>query len=477
MKNMTVLEIVKKIKSGKVTCEELVKHYLKNIKKYKDKNAVLEVFDDAIDRAKEIDKMVSSGIDLPKLCGVPILIKDNIMYKGKVCSSASKLLENYVAPYSATVIERLLDAGVVILGRTNMDEFAMGGSCENSAYGPCKNAYDDTRVSGGSSGGSAVAVALDMCAFALGSDTGGSVRQPASYNGIVGLKPTNGRVSRYGLMAYAGTLDTIGVLSKNVEDNAYVMSVIAGFDDRDTSSSIEPVDNYLEYIKHNISGKRIAIIQECQGLVEKTDQRDLFQKIVTFCQKNGAVVTKVSLPEYKNVLPAYYTIAPAEASSNMNKFDGIRFRDTIDDKDAESITVATRSGLLGKEVKRRIMLGNFVLSSEYYNDYYLRAKVVAEEIKQGFKKILEDNDVIFMPTTYGEAFELDSKTSDPVSMYIEDMFTVTANIIGMPAISIPVGVGSHQLPLGLQIVSAPFKEKEIYNIADFILTKGGNDYE
>ena len=468
MKNLTALEIVEKIKNREFTCEDITRYYLMQIEKYKNKNAVLEVFDDAIARAREMDRLVGLGGDLPKLIGVPMLLKDNIMYKGKVCSSASKLLENYIAPFSATVVERLLDAGVVILGRTNMDEFAMGGSCENSAFGPCKNAHDDTRVSGGSSGGSAVAVALDMCAFALGSDTGGSVRQPASYNGIVGLKPTNSRVSRYGLTAFAGTLDTIGVLSKSVKDNAYIMSIMAGKDDKDSSSSSVPVDDYLMQIKDSIAGKKIALIKECQDLVKQTEQYTLFQKIIGFCQKHGAIVTETSLPEYEDILPVYYTIAPAEASSNMNRFDGIRFQNSVNGDCAESITINTRTSLLGKEVKRRIMLGNFVLSSEYYNDYYLKAKGVADKIKSGFRRILEDNDLIFMPTTYGEAFELNSKTSDPVSMYIEDMFTVTANIIGMPAISIPVGKGAYGLPLGLQIVGAPFDESNIYNMADFI---------
>lgn len=470
MKNLSVLEIVDKIKTKQLTCEKLTQYYLNNIIKYKHKNAVLEVFDDALQRAREIDKLVESGEELPPLVGVPMLLKDNIMYEGKICSSASKLLENYRAHYNATVVDRLLNAGVVILGRTNMDEFAMGGSCENSAFGPCRNAYNDDRVSGGSSGGSAVAVALDMCAFALGSDTGGSVRQPSSYNGTVGLKPTNSRVSRYGLMAFAGTLDTIGVISRDVKDNAYVMSIIAGEDKNDSSSASVPVDNYLENIKGDIRGKRIAVIRQVQELVEKTEQADLFKEILQFCESNGAVVSTVELPEYENVLPVYYTIAPAEASSNMNRFDGIRFAG-VEGETVKDIVRNTRSTLLGKEVKRRIMLGNFVLSSGNKSAYYVKAKKVAEKIRNGFLNILENNDLIFMPTTYGEAFEIGSKTSDPVSMYIEDMFTVTANIVGLPAISIPIGVGGSGLPLGFQILSRPFGESEIYNMADFLMTR------
>ena len=470
MKNLSVLEIVEQIKSRKLTCEKLTQYYLNNIIKYKHKNAVLEVFDDALQRAREIDKLVESGEELPALVGVPMLLKDNIMYEGKICSSASKLLEHYVAHYNATVVDRLLDAGVVILGRTNMDEFAMGGSCENSAFGPCRNAYDDDRVSGGSSGGSAVAVALDMCAFALGSDTGGSVRQPSSYNGTVGLKPTNSRVSRYGLMAFAGTLDTVGVITRDVKDNAYIMSIIAGEDKNDSSSSKVPVDDYLDNIKGDIKGKRIAVIRQVQELVEKTEQADLFKDILKFCKDNGAIVTEAELPEYENVLPVYYTIAPAEASSNMNRFDGIRFAG-IDGETTKDIVRNTRSTLLGREVKRRIMLGNFVLSSGNKSAYYVKAKKVAEKIRKGFLNILADNDLIFMPTTYGEAFEIGSKTNDPVSMYIEDMFTVTANIVGLPAISIPVGTGGNGLPLGFQILSRPFGESEIYNMADFLMTR------
>lgn len=473
MNNLTVLDIVEKIKSRQLSCEEITKFYINNIQKFRHKNAVLEVFDDALSRAKEIDKLVASGVELPKLVGVPILIKDNIMYKGKICSSASKILEAYKAEYNATVINRLLDAGVVILGRTNMDEFAMGGSCENSAFGPCRNAHDDTRVSGGSSGGSAVAVALDMCAFALGSDTGGSVRQPASYNGVFGIKPTNSRVSRLGLMAFAGTLDTIGVLGKTAKDCAYVLSIIAGKDNCDVSSSDESVDDYLALTLGNVVGKKIAIIKEVQELVQKTEHADLFQKVLSYCQKHGAIVTETSIKKYTSILPVYYTIAMAEASSNMNRFDGIRYTGTMPGETYMDIVRSSRSNLLGKEVKRRIMIGNFVLSHEHYSSYYLKAKKLASEIKQEFLKILNNNDIILMPTTYGEAFTIGSKVSDPVSMYIEDIFTVTANIIGVPAMSVPIAKGGNDLPLGLQVISKPFGEKEVFNMADFLSRFGG----
>ena len=469
LNNLTTLEIVNGIKNKKFKCVDIVNYYLEQIKKFWDKNAVLEVFDDAILKAEEVDRRVEAGEELPPLVGVPILIKDNIMYKGKICSSASKIMEHSIAKYNATVIEKLINLGCVILGRTNMDEFAFGGSCENSAFGPCKNAYDDTRVSGGSSGGSAVAVALDMCAFALGSDTGGSVRQPSSFNGVVGIKPTYGRVSRYGLMEFAGTLDTIGVISKNVKDNAYVLSLIAGRDDKDNTSRFDAVDEYLNMIKGNIEGKKIAVIKEVWDLVNKTDYAHVYHKVLDFCQKHGAILTEVSLPEYEGVLATYYTICMAEASSNMSRFDGIRYGENgvvIDGKRDEYEKL--RSSLLGREVKRRIMLGNFILSSEQYNSYYVKAKQIQNLLKVKFKKLLSDNDFVFMPTTYGEAFELNSKTSDPVSMYIEDIFTVTANILGVPALSVPIGVGKCNLPIGLQILSSELNEGEIYNVADFI---------
>lgn len=475
--NKTVLQIVELIANKKISCLELTKYYLSQIDKFKDKNAVLEVFDDALDRARALDEYIATNQDLPPLMGVPILIKDNIMYKGKICSNGSRMMEGYVAQYNATVIDRLLDAGVVILGRTNMDEFAMGGSCENSAFGPTKNAHNDSRVSGGSSGGSAVSVALDMCAFALGSDTGGSVRQPASYNGVVGLKPTYARISRYGLCAYASSLDTIGIFTKTVKDNAYILSIIAGKDEKDNTSSDVEVDNYLGNIYGDISGKRIAIIEEVQELVAQTDYASVYQKVIDYCQKHGAIVTKCHIPDYKYVIPTYYTIAMAEASSNMGRIDGLKVGKCVDEDNVFSLYSKSRAKYLGREVKRRILLGNFVLSSEYYSAYYLKAKKIVAKIRKQFMDIFDSNDVVFMPTTYGEAFEIGSKVSDPLSMYIEDMFTVTANMIGVPAISIPVGLGKNNLPIGLQILSKHFNEKEIYEVANFVMIAEGESDE
>lgn len=469
LENKSVLELLYLLKAKKISAVELTKYYIDRIKKFNYKNAVLEIFDDALLQAEKCDLIINTKNMLPKLIGIPVLIKDNILYKGKISSSGSKMLENYVAEYNSTVVQKLLDEGAIILGRTNMDEFAMGGSCENSAYGPCKNAYDDTKVSGGSSGGSAVAVALDMCAFSLGSDTGGSVRQPASFNGIVGLKPTYGRISRYGLCAFASSLDTVGIFTKDVKDNAFLLSILAGDDKFDGTSKKAKVDNYIDYLSDNINGKKIAIIKEVQELVKKTKYYNIYQKVLNYCQNHGAILTEVSIKNYTKVLPVYYTIAPAEGSSNMGRFDGVKYTSNVKDcKNINEIYSKTRSKFLGKEVKRRIMLGNFVLSSEQYSSYYLKAKNISIMLKKEFEKIFMQNDIVFMPTTYGEAFDIGSKTQDPVSMYIEDMFTVTANIVGIPAISIPIGVGENGLPLGLQVLSAELNEKELYCMANFV---------
>ena len=476
--NKTVLELVDLLKHKKISCRELTEYYLGQIDKYKDKNAVLEVFYDCLDRADECDRIIAQGGELPALIGVPILIKDNILYKGHISASGSKMLEHFVAPYNATIISKLLDAGVVILGRTNMDEFAMGGSCENSAFGPCKNAYDDTKVSGGSSGGSAVSVALDMCAFALGSDTGGSIRQPASFNGVCGLKVTYGRTSRYGLCAFADSLDTVGLFAKDAKDLAYIWSLVAGKDEKDNTSSDTPVDNYLEYIKNAVSDKKIVVIDEVQVLVDKTPYSYIYEKVLNLCEKYGAKIVHKSIPNVEKVLPIYYTIAPAEASSNMGRIDGVKYTSVCGQaENIDDLYCDTRSKLLGKEVKRRIMLGNFVLSSKQYASYYLKAKNLARDISLQMKNILKNCDVIFMPTTYGEAFDIGSKISDPVSMYIEDMFTVGANIVGVPAVSVPIGKGKSGLPIGLQILSSHFNEKEILNMADFILNHRGELWE
>lgn len=465
---LSVIEIVQGVKSGKLKSEELVKHYFENIDKYSYKNAVLEKFDDALDRAREIDQKVSRGEKLGRLAGVPILIKDNIMYEGKTVSCASKFLENHKSQYSATAVKKLLAEDAVIIGRANMDEFAMGSSCENSAFGPCLNALDDKKVAGGSSGGSAVAVALDLCAAALGSDTGGSIRQPASLNGVVGIKGSYGRVSRYGLVAFASSLDQIGPITRSVEDSALLLEVMAGEDAHDMTSGHEKVGKYLEDLKPQIKGKKVGIIRQVDGLLDGSKYKAKFEKLVTFLKAQGAEVKVVDIKGYEMSLPIYYVIAPAEATSNLGRFDGVKYtRRSENAKNIGEVYELSRTEGFGKEVKRRIMLGNFVLSSGYYDAYYVKAKKIQQALSKEFEKAFEDVDVIVMPTTFGEAFDIGSK-QDPTAMYAEDMFTIISNLVGVPAISVPYSKGESGLPLGVQIIGKKWDEQQVFDVASYI---------
>lgn len=465
---LSVIEIVQGVKSGKLKCEELVKHYFENIDKYSYKNAVLEKFDDALDRAREIDQKVSRGEKLGRLAGVPILIKDNIMYEGKTVSCASKFLENHKAQYSATAVLKLLAEDAVIIGRANMDEFAMGSSCENSAFGACLNALDDKKVAGGSSGGSAVAVALDLCAAALGSDTGGSIRQPASLNGVVGIKGSYGRVSRYGLVAFASSLDQIGPITRSVEDSALLLEVMSGEDAHDMTSRREKVGKYLEDLKPQVSGKKIGIIRQVDGLLDGSKYKANFEKLVAFLKAQGAEIKVVDIKGYEMSLPIYYVIAPAEATSNLGRFDGVKYtRRSENAKNIGEVYELSRTEGFGKEVKRRIMLGNFVLSSGYYDAYYVKAKKIQQALSKEFERAFEDVDVIVMPTTFGEAFDIGSK-QDPTAMYAEDMFTIISNLVGVPAISVPYSKGESGLPLGVQIIGKKWDEQQVFDVAKFI---------
>ena len=468
LSNLTIKDITTGLKEKKFTCQELVEYYLANIQKHKDHNAVLEVFFDSIEKAKEIDAKIANGEELPVLGGVPVIIKDNILYKGKISSCGSKFMQNYKAQYNSTAVQKLLNAGAIIIGRANMDEFAMGGSCENSAFGPCKNALDSTRVSGGSSGGSAVAVALDLCAFALGSDTGGSVRQPAAYNGIVGIKPTYGRISRFGLVAYASSFDQIGPLTKNVEDCALVLSILAGHDSNDETSLENEVPAYHQNLSTNIKNLKIGVLKETNALINKTEYKEKYENIFNFFKQQGASVEEFSAPLFDYCLSTYYTLTTAEASSNLGRFDGVKYTTRSDNSDnLDKLYLNSRSEGFGKEVKRRIMLGNFVLSSGFYDAYYLKAMKVRSALKKQFHEIFEKCDVVIFPTAFGEAFEIGSKINNPIEMYVEDMFTTLAPIIGHPAISVPCGKGKTGLPLGLQILADNLQEEKIFQVAQF----------
>lgn len=466
--NLTLKEIINLVQARKVTATELVKYYMARIKKFESKNAVLEVFDDALKIAKERDEFAKTHSTLPLLHGIPVLIKDNISYKGHKLTCASKFLENYIAPYNATVIEKLIDNGAIILGRTNMDEFAMGGSTENSAFGVAKNALDDTRVSGGSSGGSACATALGLACFTLGSDTGGSIRQPSSFNGVVGLKPTYGRVSRYGLVAFASSLDQIGPIAKTAEDVAIIMNVIAGADAKDLTSSQIKVPDFTHKLNANINGLVFGIPTEILNLIKKTNYLENYQRLFEFIKSQGGMIKEINIPHYEMSLPVYYVLAPAEAASNLGRFDGIKYtkRDDLA-YNIDEIYSFSRTKYFGEEVKRRIMLGNFVLSSGYYDAYYMKAKTIKNLLKTEVTKALDECDVILMPTTFGEAFKIGEKIQNPVSMYAEDMFTIFANLTELPSISVPFDKGMSGLPLGLQILGRHFDEETIISVANY----------
>ncbi len=403
-----------------------------------------------------------------KLWGVPIAVKDNICVEREEITCASKILKGFISPYNATVIEKLLDAGAIVYGRTNMDEFAFGSSCETSTYGPTRNPRDPERVPGGSSGGSAACVADHTAIASLGSDTGGSIRQPASFCGVVGMKPTYGRVSRFGLIAFASSLDQIGPITKDVRDSALLLSVIAGHDPKDSTSADVPVPDYTASLGKSIKGLKIGIPKE---YVEAIASSELRQKLVEepkkILESLGASVEMVSLPHTKYAVSVYYIVAPSEASSNLERFDGIRFgfREPGAANLLELYEKSRGTGF-GAEAKRRIILGTYSLSSGYYDAYYLKAMKVRTKIKRDFDEAFKKLDVLLTPTAPGGAFKLGEKSSNPLEMYLSDIYTISANLAGVPALSIPGGLtGEKNLPLGLQFLGKPFDEATLYQTA------------
>lgn len=463
--NLTIKRAHEGLKKGDFTCVDLTKAYLENIKKFNGEiNAYLFVDEDgAIEQAKNADEKIKSG-NFSELTGIPCAIKDAILVEGKKCTSASKILENYVAPYDATVVKKLKEAGAVILGKLNMDEFAMGGSGENSAFGTTKNPHDKTRVAGGSSSGSAAAVAANMACFTLGSDTGGSIRLPASFCGVAGLKPTYGVVSRYGLIAFASSLDQIGPIAKNSEDAEIVFKVISGKDKMDATSR-----NYVfEDSQADFKNLKIGVLKESfkKGIDPEVEKiiRDTIEK----AKQAGAEIKEISLSSTEFALACYYIIAPAEASANLARFDGIRYGLSEKSDNLLEVYLKTKGKGFGAEVKRRIMLGTYSLSSGYYDAYYKKAQEVRELIKQDFKKAFDSLnggvDLILSPTSPVPAIKIGEK-QDPLSMYLMDINTVSANLAGVPAISISVGKTSDGLPVGLQIIGNHFQENKILQIA------------
>ncbi|MFY0592891.1 Asp-tRNA(Asn)/Glu-tRNA(Gln) amidotransferase subunit GatA [Roseivirga sp.] len=471
MKNYHLLdEIQTDLKLHKVSCLELVDHHLQVIKDNAQLNAFVEVFEEeARAQAKVIDnklKLNKAG----KLAGLIFGIKDLICYQNHRVTGSSKILEGFESQITATAVQRMLDQDAIVIGRQNCDEFGMGSANENSAHGLVRNAANNNHVSGGSSGGSAVAVQANMCQVSLGTDTGGSVRQPAAFTGTIGLKPTYSRISRWGLLSYASSFDTIGIFSKSIEDNARVLEVIAGKDEKDGTSSTELVASYEADLEPSKKYK-IAYFKEAlqSNGVEKDIKESLKSNIIKL-EKEGHNVNEVSFDLLEYVLPTYYILTTAEASTNLSRYDGVHFGHRSEHTDnLESLYKNSRSEGFGKEVQRRILLGTFVLSADYYDAYFTKAQKARKLIKEATEKILEEYDFIIIPTTPTTAFKIGQEHTNPVETYMADLFTVQASVAGIPAISIPVGVDENNLPIGLQIMSRAFDEKKLFAISKCLL--------
>ncbi len=420
----------------------------------------------ALEQADRIDRMAAEGKPLPPLGGVPVAIKDVMVTRGVRTTAGSKALDNFIPPYDCTAVTRLEAAGAVVLGKTNCDEFAMGSSSENSAFHPVHNPRDLTRVPGGSSGGSAAAVAADMAVVALGSDTGGSIRQPASFCGVVGLMPTYGRVSRYGLIAFASSLDHIGPLTKNVRDAALMLHIIAGRDPMDSTSADMPVPDYVAELDKPVRGLKLGVAKEYFGEGLDNEVRQAVETAIDRLKKMGCEIIPVSLPHTRYAIPTYYLIATAEASANLARYDGVRYGHRASGgKTLSEMYRRTRDEGFGAEVKRRIMLGTYALSAGYYDAYYLKAQKVRILLAQDFQEAFRTVDAIVTPTAPTAAFKLGEKSDDPLAMYLADIYTVTADLVGIPGISVPCGETKEKLPIGLQILGKHFDEATILRVA------------
>lgn len=458
------------LQNGTVTCRDLVKQYLSNIREKSHLNAFLSVYEEeALNRADEIDgklKLNQAG----RLAGLVVGIKDVLAFQDHPLQASSRILEGFTSQYTATAVQRLLDEDAIIIGRQNCDEFAMGSSNENSAFGPVLHATDPTRVPGGSSGGSAVGVMADLCHISLGSDTGGSVRQPAGFCGIVGLKPTYSRISRHGLIAYGSSFDCIGIFGKCVEDVALVLEVIAGADEYDSTVSNQPVPSYSRDVVADPRPYRIAYLKEVdesEGI--QPEIREKIREKIGFLRNAGYSVEPVEFPLMEYILPTYYILATAEASSNLSRFDGVRYGyRSKATTDLHSMYKKSRSEGFGKEVQRRILLGTFVLSASYYDAYYTKAQKVRRIIRDKTKALLKEYDFILMPITPTTAFRLGEHTTNPLEMYLGDLFSVQANVVGVPAISIPCGEDNQGLPIGLQIIADDFEESKLLHFSNYL---------
>ncbi|MEM3174227.1 MAG: Asp-tRNA(Asn)/Glu-tRNA(Gln) amidotransferase subunit GatA [Candidatus Bathyarchaeia archaeon] len=468
MRELLAIDVVERIKRQETTAEEYVNSIAERISEVDSKiNAFISVtINEALEKAKDIDKRISRGEKIGKLAGVTIAVKDNICTLGVRTTCASRMLENFVPPYDATVVERLKREDAIIIGKTNMDEFAMGSTTETSYFGPTRNPWDLTKVPGGSSGGSAAALISDEATLALGSDTGGSIRCPASYCSVIGLKPTYGLVSRYGLIAYANSLEQIGPLAKSTLDCALLLSVIGGYDPRDSTSLNVPLEQYLSNITDDVRGLKLGLIKEFFGEgVEDSVKKHVWRSI-HLLEDLGTVYEELSLPSLEYALASYYIIAMSEASSNLARFDGLRygFRVERDDADWSKIYAKNRSIGFGAEVKRRIMLGTYALSAGYYEQYYLKALKIRTIIRREFEAALKKFDALIGPTMPLPPFNIGEKIQDPLTLYMCDVLTVPANLTGYPAISIPCGFEGN-LPIGLQVISRPLREETLLKIS------------
>jgi aspartyl-tRNA(Asn)/glutamyl-tRNA(Gln) amidotransferase subunit A len=468
IEELTIDAVREQVASGAVTATELAHaHYDKIAATDPQIGAYLTLCRERAEaQAAAIDEKARKGDPLPVLAGVPVGIKDALMTEGVRTTAASKILDNFIAPYTATSVARMEAAGAVVLGKLNCDEFAMGGSNENSGYWPVHNPHDLSRVPGGSSGGSAAAVAANMAVATLGSDTGGSIRQPASFCGVVGLTPTYGRVSRYGLIAFASSLDHVGPLTKNVKDAATVLNVIAGRDEHDSTSANVPVEDYTKHVGQDVKGLRLGVPEEYFGEGLDPEVRQLVEKGIDQLRAQGCTVEKVSLPHTKYAIPTYYIVATAEASANLARFDGVRYGHRTDDASSlQEMYRKSRDEGFGPEVKRRIILGTYALSSGYYDAYYLKAQKVRTILASDFEKVFAKVDAIVTPTAPTPAFKIGEKSQDPLAMYLGDIFTVTADLVGIPALSVPCGNNSEGLPVGLQIQGRHFDEGTLLRLA------------
>lgn len=464
----SVHELVEKLEKGEITSEEITRSYIDRISKVdKDVKAYVSTLaDEAIAKAKKIDEDRKAGKPLSKLAGIPIGIKDNMCITGTKTTCSSKMLENFVAPYDATVIEKLNEEGAIYLGKLNMDEFAMGSSTEHSAFFNTHNPWDLDKVPGGSSGGSAAAVAANLAPWTLGSDTGGSIRQPASLCGVVGLKPTYGLVSRYGLVAFASSLDQIGPITKDVTDSALLLNVIAGHDEKDSTSMDLPKKDYTKSLVNDVKGMKIGLPKEYLSEGVNPEVKQAILDVVKKYEEMGATVEECSFDVGKYATSVYYIIADAEASSNLGRFDGIRYGYRSENfEDTKDIFKNSRSEGFGPEVKRRIMVGTYVLSSGYYDAYYKKAQKVRTVISNAYNKLFEKYDLLLTPTSPVTAFKIGEKTSNPLEMYLADICTVPVNIGGVPAMSIPCAVDSEGMPIGFQLIAKPFAEETIFRAA------------